>query len=469
LLIQAVFLALSLSVFFGVIGDQRVIAFYNALHLFPILSQLPWMMLAPFAGVTAGLIILSLVFGRLYCSFLCPVGFIQDLFRKLGRALGLSGRPAAGWTSLRFFILALCLTLAALRSSAYLYFDHFSNLGRVYGLARTPFGFNGALGLIFLATILVSLRWPRWFCAVICPSGTMFMLAQVAAFGKVRFFGCRGQCGRCSQACPVMCISDGGIDEKLCINCLECVSACGQRALAFSFRWPGKPRAVGTESAPSGLSRRQFMAAAGLAAAGAAAGFFVKRRLLRPGAADAVVPPGGKAFDSFLERCTACAACVSVCPTRVLAPAGREAGFSGAAKVRLDFNRSYCAYECNACLAVCPSGAISYFPLETKKRIRIGRARLIKADCIPYAFERDCGACQEACPTSAITMEPFRSVYAPVWHEETCIGCGACQFACPARPRKAIWVEPVDIHSFAAAPPAGRQPAAASRPAEFPF
>jgi NAD-dependent dihydropyrimidine dehydrogenase PreA subunit len=130
-------------------------------------------------------------------------------------------------------------------------------------------------------------------------------------------------------------------------------------------------------------------------------------------------------------------------------------GAPGLAKVKLDFSAGYCAYECNACLAVCPSGAISYFPLPAKKRIRIGKSRLIKEICIPYAFERDCGACQEQCPTGALTMEPFKSVTAPVQHQDYCVGCGACQFACPTRPRKAIVVDPLDLHAFASPPKRG--------------
>jgi ferredoxin len=189
--------------------------------------------------------------------------------------------------------------------------------------------------------------------------------------------------------------------------------------------------------------------------AGWAAGAWVKKRLFGIGPAAAVVPPGGKAYATFLERCVACDTCVSVCPSQVLVPAGRGLGLPGLAKVKLDYGVSYCAYECNACLAVCPSGAISYFPLAAKKRIRIGESRLRKDLCIPYAFERDCGACQEQCPSGALTMEPFKSVYAPVQHEDYCIGCGACQFACPTRPRKAIVVDPVEDHSFASAPKRG--------------
>jgi len=487
LLTQTAFLGLSLGVFFGLAGGRHIAAVYHGLHLFPTLASLPWFMLPPLGlvslAVTGALLLTTLLAGRLYCSFLCPVGFLQELSRRLGQALGLAGRTTAGWTPVRLLVLALVASLLVHRSSAYLYFDHFSSLGRVYGLAHAwraggPFGANFFLGLAFLAVIaLLPLRWPRWFCGALCPSGTLFMLMQALAPGKVRGRECGEGCGRCAEVCPALCISDGRIDGKLCINCLECSSACSTGALAFSFRWPwragdgGRVLPPGTPSgarggcAPDGgparrhpplLSRRELLAGAGLSVAGWAAGSWVKRRLLGIiGPAVAVVPPGGKAYSSFLERCVACDICVSVCPSQVLVPVGRDLGRGGLAKVRLDYSVSYCAYECNACLGVCPSGAISYFPLAAKKRIRIGKARLIKEACIPYAFERDCGACQEQCPTGALTMEPFKSVYVPVQHEDYCIGCGACQFACPTRPRKAIVIDPVEVHSFVSPPKRG--------------
>jgi len=463
LLTQTAFLGLSLCVFSGWATDRHVVAFYHGLHVFPTMASLPWFMLPPLGrfslAVAALLFLVSLAAGRIYCSFLCPVGFLQELSRRLGRALGLSGRPTTGWTPVRCLILVMSLAFVALRSSAYLYFDHFSNLGRVYGLAHAlrtggPFEVNFFLGLVFLAVLVFPpLRWPRWFCGALCPSGTLFMLLQKIAPGKVRSHGCGGECRQCSSVCPARCISDGRIDGKLCINCLECVDACAKNAMAFTFRRPWATVPAEMAVAPgSALSRRELLAAAGFSLAAVASAPWARKRLLGAGSAAAVIPPGGKAYETFLERCVACDTCVSVCPSRVLVPAGRELGLGGLAKIRLDYGVSYCAYECNACLAVCPSGAISYFPLEAKKRIRIGKSRLIKELCIPYAFERDCGACQEQCPTGAITMEPFRSVYAPVQHEDTCIGCGACQFACPTRPRKAIVVDALETHAFASAP-----------------
>jgi polyferredoxin len=462
-LAQTAFLLLGLAVFFGLLGpgEHRIAAVYHAFHVFPTLASLPWFMLPPWGlaslAVVGTVLLAALLCGRLYCGWLCPVGFLQELARGLGRRLGLAGRPTEGWTPVRLFVLALCLGFLAHRSSAYMVFDHFSNLGRVYGLAHGgPFGASFFLGLAFLAVlIIVPLRWPRWFCGALCPSGTLFMLLRRLAPGKVRDGLCAADCGRCREVCPGLCIADGRIDAKLCVDCLECSAVCAGGALGYSFHVPWRVLPPGKEDGDPLLRRREVLVGAGLAAAGWGGASWLRTALLRLGPMAAVVPPGGKAYASFLERCVGCGTCVSVCPSKVLVPAGGELGLGGLARVKLDFGISYCAFECNACLAVCPSGAISYFPLAVKKRIRIGKSRLIKDVCIPFEFGRDCGACQEQCPTGALTMEPHKSTHVPVQHEEYCIGCGACQFACPTRPRKAIVVDPIESHTFASPPQRG--------------
>jgi ferredoxin len=115
----------------------------------------------------------------------------------------------------------------------------------------------------------------------------------------------------------------------------------------------------------------------------------------------------------------------------------------------MNYDRGYCEYECDRCLKVCPSGAISRFPLETKKKIKIGSSELNKDLCIPFVSKRDCAACQEQCPTGAITMEPRGNTRVPVLNDDYCIGCGSCQYACPVKPVRAILVKPKGVHSFA--------------------
>jgi formate hydrogenlyase subunit 6/NADH:ubiquinone oxidoreductase subunit I len=113
----------------------------------------------------------------------------------------------------------------------------------------------------------------------------------------------------------------------------------------------------------------------------------------------------------------------------------------------MDYDSSFCNYECNACLKVCPTGAIKEYSLEEKKIIQIGFANLDKKKCIAYVQNKQCGICAEYCPTSAVYLVPYKkNLPAPVTDSEICIGCGACENACPARPEKAITVEGNPVH-----------------------
>lgn len=457
LLLQLLFLALSLSVFFGVTDWRPLISFYNSLHILPFISSLAWLVLPPMAIVTVLFLLLPLLAGRFYCSYLCPVGFVQDIVRRLQKLFGREGKPASGFLALRYFVLAMVLAFIVLHSSAWHYFDHFSNLGRSYGFVRaavtlSPLGPGSIIAIIFLVlVILPAVIMPRWYCNVICPSGALYMLLQRRSLWKIRTNDLCTDCGECQGVCPVLCIKDGRVDQNLCINCLECIPACPADAITFSFR---NPFARGAEDRPQTSvefsGRRKFLTAAFAWTAGILAAWQLKARVFAfdPDRTATVLPPGAKSADQFLEKCFACGTCVSVCPTKVLRPLKLENSLAGFAKPRMDYNRSFCSHECNVCLAVCPTGAISYFPLEVKKKIKIGSSRLHQDLCITYAQGTFCGACHEVCPTGAITMKDYKSVPAPVLRDEYCIGCGACQFACPVEP-KAITVEPLAIHTFA--------------------
>jgi len=461
LLSQALFLGLSLSVFFGLIGNRALVCFYEGLHVFPSLSALAWLVLPPCLAATALVLLLTAIGGRLYCSYLCPAGFLQDLAARVSASK--SAPAAKSLQHIRYMSLFLALGLILFHSSSYHWLDHVSNLGRVYGLFKAPLGPHTPLALAFLGLLLVSLRYPRWFCSTLCPSGALFTLMQRRSALRLRVSGGCTSCGACARACPALCIADDVIDEERCIRCLECVTACPAGAVELYWERPWR-KAHGPPGAPGG--RRRFLA---LAAGSVLAALGLRRLGKLWPAPKAVVPPGGKSAKEFFDRCAACQACAAVCPTKVLVSAGMESGPGDFGKARLDYDRSYCSFECNACLAVCPTGAISYFPLEIKQRIKIGSARLDKSLCIPYAQGLDCGACQECCPTAAIRMVKHGEVYGPVPEDEYCIGCGACQAACPASPRKAIRIEASPLHTFAFLRGSDK---ASSRPAsgsEFPF
>lgn len=466
LLTQSLFLLLSASVFYGLVPSRDVVAFYDSMHVLPSLSAVAHLALPPFIAATVLVLVLPLLAGRLYCAFLCPVGFLQDLSRRAGKHMGVRKARPRDWSFLRYFLFFLAFALVVTWSSAYHYLDHFSNLGRLYGtvfsfLGLTPRGWGFAMGLLFGGVVLiVPVFFPRWFCSAVCPSGTLFALLQRRSLWKPRVGEDCNECGKCGTFCPAQCMDKGVLEADRCIHCLECVSGCPQGAVAFSFGSPFKKTGK-----PEG--RWKFLASA---AGGIGLAFAGERVGLAKVSGRATVPPGGKSFDAFMQRCAACDACVSVCPTRVLRPSGLENGLGALGKARMDFGLGYCSFECNACLGVCPTGAISYFPLETKKKVKIGSAKIDRNTCIPWAEIKACLACHEVCPTGAIGLKPKLGVDAPFEKDEYCIGCGACEHACPVLPVKSIIVEPAEIHTFASkAPPDDSEPASVPKGPDFPF
>jgi len=161
-----------------------------------------------------------------------------------------------------------------------------------------------------------------------------------------------------------------------------------------------------------------------------------------------VTPPGAIRLRRFTHSCSACHLCVSACPTKVLTPSFFEYGAAGLMQPLMDFEKSFCDYECNACGKVCPTGAIQPLPLEVKKLVQIGKAEIFEEICVVYVDHNNCGACGEVCPTHAISFIDKKNILYPKVDTEYCIGCGACQLVCPTTP-KSIVVHALDVHEQA--------------------
>jgi polyferredoxin/ferredoxin len=274
---------------------------------------------------------------------------------------------------------------------------------------QTFFG-SGLIALLFAAMLLLNGYRRRFWCRYLCPLGALlgFFAWRPMLRRSVEKESCN-ECDLCAMACHGAAAAAPGDRWKAaeCLGCLNCTTSCVPSALGFRWDWPWQKQ-PGTEGVD--LSKR--------AALGAAVGGLAALCLLRstPGSRRLTVvqrpkvlgfltydpelirPPGARPEREFLQRCTACGLCMKVCPTGGLQPAISEAGLEGLWTPRLVPQIGFCVYNCNLCGQVCPTGAIEPLELEAKQKVRIGLAYFDTTRCLPYAYGRDCITCEEVCP-----------------------------------------------------------------------
>jgi ferredoxin len=469
----------------------------------------------------------TLLFGRIYCSSVCPLGTLQDLvgaLAGLGRRntkaarhrythphtrlqLGLLVGAFAGLLGGSTLLITLLDPLSLFSRSAALLVQPAVAAGTnlaargleswgIYGLA--PVSWHWApggvlavtLALLVLVVVLAALRG-RLFCNSLCPVGALLALTSRLSLLKIRID--RGRCSTCAQcslACKAGCIDlkHKRVDFDRCVACFDCIPVCPESGIGYGFGWD---RTASTPPAQPDGRRRLLLGGALAWAAGLGTGSRQGRaepaaaptpRNLKPSRVpvvktQAVAPPGVGSQARLNATCTACYLCVSACPTRVIQPALLAYGAAGLLQPRLDFAVGFCTHGCVRCGEVCPTGAIRPLEVAAKKRLRMGQVHLIEENCVVVTDRTACGACAEHCPTRAVYMVPYAaesSLNVPELDPEVCVGCGACEHACPVWPHKAIYVDGESVQGVAEAPrerPSDAQPAR-SAPADgaaFPF
>ncbi len=473
---QILFLISGISVSLNLLNSISLARVFNHLHIVPSLSKMADLNFSPYLLIFLGLILTTLLFGRLYCSFLCPVGFLQDIAVFLGRKLKIRPKPAPRLRYLRTFLLFLLFALIFLRLPLYLFADHYTNMMSIFAHkvnpllsgAMRPFspGLYRAMGFyfpriefqihgslfyalfFFLAVFISSMFFPRIFCNTVCPSGLLFSFLSRHSLLKIgRRDSCR-LCSKCDKSCPFMCMDNGTADKSQCIMCFECIGQCPFGSLSLHF---GKDKKTPVKADDPVNGKRQFLKSAVYGTAGVFTGYALSKTVKTVDAEnpDYIFPPGGDTYASFFSRCTSCGLCISSCPTKVLIPVRYQDSGIKRLLPAMDFNASYCSYDCNVCSGVCPMNALKYLDLEEKRITALGKAKIDADLCIPYRHNLDCGACAEHCPTIAIKMINLGTVLAPVVDRKFCIGCGICQYSCPLEGRKAINVEPLQNHERA--------------------
>jgi len=426
-----------------------------------------------------GLLVLlfSLVLGRFFCGWLCPLGTILDLVTK---RIKKSAAPLLFNRNLKYWLLLPLLSASLFNLNLAGLLDPIALLLRgltffvhpllgdavrgswrgLYGLlgdnrdliapgyklvagyllpfreALYPLAFSSAilLGII----ILLERYGERTWCRHLCPLGTLVgIAARFSPLVKAPIAPC-SPCRKCAAACP------SGFDRELmqkeeCFACMRCVYACPSGKVTFSFGFQA-------ETTPF-MERRVFLG-------GIVSGFVAARLFrFRDPAAEARLlrPPGVRQEAEFLKKCVRCGECMKVCLRSALYPALSQAGIEGLYTPVLIPRLGYCEYNCTLCGQVCPTGAIPDLPVAEKKRQVIGKAVFDKNHCLPFARRIDCIVCEEHCPipqkairSEIVTVTAFdgskRQVKTPYVVEELCNGCGICEKVCPLEGKSAIEV-----------------------------
>ena len=450
-------------------------------------------------------LILTVLYGRVYCSYICPLGTLQDLFIYLKRKFRKNKK--SNYTEphnfLRYSILILTVLFFIFGSIALInLLDPFSNFGRICsnlvrpiyiiannGIAKLLNYFNNyslypaelkmtnliSLLFPFLFLILIiwfSLKHKRLYCNTICPLGSFLgLLSNISVFKlKINKNNCN-KCELCVKVCKANCIDskNASIDMSRCVGCFNCVDACNKKSINYNIISINKK----TEERTVSLNRRKFILTS-LALFGTMFSFGSSKNNNKeespyPDNKKPVSPPGSKSLEHFTKICTACHLCISACPTKVIQPSIFEYGLSGILQPLMNFKISFCNFECTVCSSVCPSGAIIPLTKEQKKVTQIGIAVFVEKDCIVYTKKRDCGACSEHCPTKAVKMVKYENgLVIPEVTKELCVGCGACEYACPTKP-KAIFVKSNPIHLIAKKPTINKDNRKINYKEDFPF
>ncbi len=441
-------------------------------------------------------VLLTLLFGRIYCSVICPLGIFQDGIsnisgrrkKKKNRFCYSKAKSLLRYAVLVLFIIAVVAGVSMIVSIL----DPYAAYGRmasnflapVYRLGNNLLALSaermdsyafystevwikswltfGIAVITLIAVSILSWRHGRTYCNTICPVGTF--LGFLSKFSLFRLTFNEEKCTKCKvceRGCKSSCIDvkTMNIDHSCCVTCFNCIERCKFGAMNYVPVKTGKKKKIENtdnllteENNSDGFSRRNLLSILGFMAVSST----IKAQQLHVdgGLAEIedkkisnrktpVVPPGALSAQNMRSKCTACQLCVSACPNNILRPSNKLATFM---QPEMSFERGYCRPECVECSQVCPTSAIKPITTADKSALAIGHAVWIRENCVVNRDEVQCNNCEYHCPANAITMidrEPSfsDSLKIPVIDTTLCIGCGACEFLCPARPFSAIYVE----------------------------
>ena len=263
---------LTLAILFFILVTLLFLDFTGTVHAwFGWMAKIQFLpaVLALNVGVVALLVVLTLAFGRVYCSVVCPLGVFQDIVAWIGKKQKKNRyRYSKSLDWLRYGILGLfVVALVTGVGSLVALLAPYSSFGRMANNLMQPLWQLGNNGLAYLAeradsyvfysvevwvkslsTFLVAfltfiviavLAWRngRTYCNTICPVGTVLgLLAKYSWLKPIIDTSKCVNCGLCARNCKSACINvkEHKIDYSRCVACMNCIGKCHKGAISYA-------------------------------------------------------------------------------------------------------------------------------------------------------------------------------------------------------------------------------------------
>ena len=473
---------LTLAVIFFVLITLLFMDFTGTLHLyFGWMAKIQFLpaVLALNVGVILFLVILTLIFGRIYCSVICPMGVMQDVIAWFGKKARPKKEQKIPYTYspaksvLRYSVLGVfILAIIAGVGSFVALLAPYSSYGRIASNIFQPFyrWGNNLLAsiaehyesytfydtdvwmkslptfIIALVTLLIVgyLAWKngRTYCNTICPVGTVLGFISRFSFFHITFDGdkCKS-CSMCSRNCKASAIDykNRQVDYSRCVTCGNCLEKCKFDALHYKFAAPSMKTAFPkkAEAAPAKATVKPAPKAEGKPADPTLRAIFSAIAIgatAKVAKAQIIEEATDKKVDGGLADIIDKQKPVRATP---LTPPGSLSARN---------MKNHCT-ACQLCVSACPNGVL---------RPSTGLLTFMQPE---MSFERgycrpECIECSSVCPAGAIkpiTKEEKSSIQIghAVWVRNDCIvirdgqDCGNCARHCPSG---AITMVPLDAN-----------------------
>lgn len=411
--------------------------------------------------------LLTIVFGRVYCSVICPLGIFQDIVNWISSRSGSKSRRAKrlkytpAYTKTRLivtsvFVILLALGLLNIMASVIAgLIEPYSAYGRIATQIFKPiavwinnllagwsesrvddytfYRVSATVVLPILAVAVITLivivafawRGGRDYCNTICPVGTVLgYLSKFSILKPVINTEKCINCGKCARNCKAKCINskEHCIDYTRCVDCMDCISVCSEGAISYTFKRPNKSVKVkepiakeasvaGSVKGTADASRRGFMFAAGAIAGSATMtalaaktdGGLTPLKAKQSPQRTEKIVPPGSQGHSHVNQ--HCTGCQLCIQSCPSKVLKPNMSLDGFMQPVMDFSEGYCAIDCTKCSNICPTGAFHPLDEAMKSSIKVGTAVVDLSACISASEGYRCGSCASHCPVGAIVME----------------------------------------------------------------